>query len=210
MGLFDLRGVSVGGTDRLSAQQIWRVSGLQLGSNLLRLPLSVARSRLRSLPWIADAQLSRRLPHTLRIDVIERVPLAATPSSAGTGWVVIADGGVIVEHREAAPEDLLRVRGRLGMQGDLQPGDVVGGDVAALLETLDRSGLVPPSFTELDLEDPEQVRLHGAESTTIHLGSLAEAPDNVRQLSALLDRIIAEDYRSIDLTYDDEAILVPR
>lgn len=38
--------------------------------------LPAIRERLLDLPWVADARVSRQLPDTLKIDIVERVPHA--------------------------------------------------------------------------------------------------------------------------------------
>jgi cell division protein FtsQ len=41
-------------------------------NSMLLVDLNAARARLRALPWVADASVSRRLPDTLIVDVVER------------------------------------------------------------------------------------------------------------------------------------------
>jgi cell division protein FtsQ len=43
---------------------------------MLLVDLDAARARLKALPWVADASVSRRLPDTLIVDVVERRPVA--------------------------------------------------------------------------------------------------------------------------------------
>ena len=44
--------------------------------SMLLVDLAAVRARLRAIPWIADASVTRRLPNTLIVDVIERKPVA--------------------------------------------------------------------------------------------------------------------------------------
>jgi cell division protein FtsQ len=45
-------------------------------NSMLLVDLSAARARLRALPWVADASVTRRLPDTLIVDIVERRPVA--------------------------------------------------------------------------------------------------------------------------------------
>lgn len=45
-------------------------------NSMLLVDLKAARARLQALPWVADASVSRRLPDTMIVDVVERRPVA--------------------------------------------------------------------------------------------------------------------------------------
>ncbi len=45
-------------------------------NSMLLVDLSAARARLRALSWVADASVTRRLPDTLLVDIVERRPVA--------------------------------------------------------------------------------------------------------------------------------------
>ena len=42
--------------------------------------LEDVRARLLELPWVEDARVSRQLPDTLKVDIVERVPHAVLPT----------------------------------------------------------------------------------------------------------------------------------
>ena len=44
--------------------------------SMLQVSLEDIRNRVKALPWVADASVSRRLPDTLQIAVVERQPMA--------------------------------------------------------------------------------------------------------------------------------------
>lgn len=45
-------------------------------NSMLLVDLDEVRARLRALPWVADASVTRRLPDTLIVDIVERRPAA--------------------------------------------------------------------------------------------------------------------------------------
>jgi cell division protein FtsQ len=68
--------VAIEGNQRLSDKQIAEQARIEAGMNILALNLTVARKRLLSHPWIAEAEILREIPSGLTIRIQEHVPLA--------------------------------------------------------------------------------------------------------------------------------------
>jgi cell division septal protein FtsQ len=62
----------------LPKAQLRAHAGVKLGDNLLALDLSRIQRDLEYMPWVQTAAVERMRPHTLRIRVIEREPIAQT------------------------------------------------------------------------------------------------------------------------------------
>lgn len=73
---FEVRHVEVTGIHRSPSLPVYAAALEGPTNSMLLVDLDSVRDRLRALPWVADASVSRRLPDTLRIDVTERVPVA--------------------------------------------------------------------------------------------------------------------------------------
>ncbi|HWQ92600.1 MAG TPA: FtsQ-type POTRA domain-containing protein [Clostridia bacterium] len=71
----------------IATDQLRRWAGVKPGANLLALDLARVKRDLELIPAIQSASIERVLPHTLRIRVIERVPMAqinvARPRTGG-------------------------------------------------------------------------------------------------------------------------------
>ena len=73
---FEVSRVRVSGVERMNEQLVYeRVLGEQ-DRPMPLVDLPAIRERLLDLPWVADARVSRQLPDTLKIDIVERVPHA--------------------------------------------------------------------------------------------------------------------------------------
>ncbi len=73
---FRVQGIEVTGARRMDPMTVYAVV---LGQKSRALPLvdvADVRARLRQYPWIADAQVSRRLPDRLVVHIVEREPAA--------------------------------------------------------------------------------------------------------------------------------------
>jgi cell division protein FtsQ len=73
---FAIDTIDVAGLSRLERDELLEAAGIELGTNVfLRSPDEV-RARLLSHPWIASAEVKRRLPGHFSITVREREPVA--------------------------------------------------------------------------------------------------------------------------------------
>ena len=84
-------------------------SGVVAGTNVFALDLDAARTRLLADPWIADAMLSRRLPGTVIVQVVER--RAAAVVAMGDTFLTTSDGEPFKKLEPDDPVDLPLVTG---------------------------------------------------------------------------------------------------
>ncbi len=97
------RTLSVTGERHLTEGQILRIARLGEGTNLIHIDLAAAEARLERNPWVADATVERELPHTLRISVVERTPVATTARPNGALAFVATDGTMMGSAAEGSP-----------------------------------------------------------------------------------------------------------
>lgn len=83
--------IELSGFHRLAPNKLAVLSGLKAGRPLAAIDLDAVRKRLEADPWIADARVSRRWPRRVRIEMVERIPVARL----ATGALVSADGVVL-------------------------------------------------------------------------------------------------------------------
>ncbi|MCH7629530.1 MAG: FtsQ-type POTRA domain-containing protein, partial [Proteobacteria bacterium] len=73
---FEVKRVEVRGVNRMNQQTIYEHVLGQRDQAMSRLDLATLREGLLQLPWVKDARVSRQLPDTLVVDVVERSPHA--------------------------------------------------------------------------------------------------------------------------------------
>ena len=101
---FTMRRVEIRGARRVSRLDIYNIAFDQPSMAMPRLDLEGTRARLLRFGWIKDARVHRRLPDTLVIDVVERVPAAIWQTNQRLS-LIDADGVVLEPVRiEAMPE----------------------------------------------------------------------------------------------------------
>lgn len=107
---FGLKELKIEGARRLSPQQIQALAGLQIGQNVVDLDLDALRARIEKNPWVERAQVARRLPASLTIEIVEHE--AAAFVTLPTGTFLATPGGALFKRVEPGdPDDLPIVTG---------------------------------------------------------------------------------------------------
>jgi len=73
---FVVRNIQLTGLHQVDRDTVYRIVSDAHGQDMPLVDLTQLRSQLLQLGWIEDARVSRRLPDTLAIDLVERVPAA--------------------------------------------------------------------------------------------------------------------------------------
>ncbi|MGH9024248.1 MAG: cell division protein FtsQ/DivIB, partial [Acidimicrobiia bacterium] len=125
-----------------------------------------ARKGLEGVPWVARAAVTRHLPGTVRISVVEREPLATVARAAGGLALVDGSGRVLVDSGER-PEGLPHLPGAPEppapggfLEGNRQPLAAVAALSPELRRMVDTSEEVA-GLLVLRLRNGTEVRLGG-------------------------------------------------
>ncbi|WP_375195892.1 cell division protein FtsQ/DivIB [Sphingobium sp.] len=73
---FEVEKVEVRGVERMDELPIYNIALGQVSRSMLALDLPKVRDDMLKLGWVKDARISRRLPDTLVVDIVERDPVA--------------------------------------------------------------------------------------------------------------------------------------
>jgi cell division protein FtsQ len=107
---FEIQRVEISGAFLLAPHEVLEASGVHVGQHLLE-ELAVWESALRAHPVIADARVSRHLPHTLRVRIREERPVAFVGDSGLTP--ATGAGQLLPVDPARAPVDLPIMRGNV-------------------------------------------------------------------------------------------------
>ncbi len=102
LSYFDIQEITIMGGDKVSAREIIRDSGINLGENLLSTDVNEVKDRIEKHPWIKKAEVRRLYPSELEISVLERVPAALIKFDD----IYYIDGDGVVFERVASEDEI--------------------------------------------------------------------------------------------------------
>ncbi|HEX4030580.1 MAG TPA: FtsQ-type POTRA domain-containing protein [Terracidiphilus sp.] len=149
------------GLTEVSRAQMLPVFGEDIGRNVFFVPIDQRRKELEAIPWIERATVMRVLPDQIRVNVVERQPVAFTRLGSQIG-LVDANGVLLTMPAVAMAAHHYSFPVITGIDG---------GDPAAsrrarmavylrMMNDLDSSGQhYSQQISEIDLTDPEDARV---------------------------------------------------
>jgi cell division septal protein FtsQ len=170
---FAVRHVELDASRRSSEREVLEQAGVRMGDNLLALDIRAAEQRLLSNPWVRSVNIARKLPHTLRVQLVEREALALA-SLDGSLFLVEASGEPFKAWQEGDGGDLPVLTGvTLDALGKDRAGAVAR--LATGLSVLSHYDRLPVSqlhrAQEVNLSPDGSVVLSvGARGVSLHLG----------------------------------------
>lgn len=192
---FRVERIEVVGNRQLTERQVLERAGLAAGSSIFDVDIVAARRRLLLDPWIRRATVDKRMPATVVVRVVERLPVALL-AGEGTLQLMAEDGAVMGPTTGAAAPDLPVLTGfdlerrrtdPVGLQEELTA-------AVELLRLLEEVGL-PGNRTPAELH--RSVRggfdLLTGDGLVVHLGPGPYRP----KLRRLAEAIAALDARSL-------------
>lgn len=107
---FEVGKVEVRGVERMDELPVYNIALGQVDRSMLALDLPKVRTEMLKLGWVKDARISRRLPDTLVVDIVERDPVAVWQHE-GQLHLIDVNGAVLQSVSTSAMPDLPLVVG---------------------------------------------------------------------------------------------------
>jgi cell division protein FtsQ len=198
---FEVKRVEVRGLNRMNELKIYEKVLSERDQAMSRLDLAGLRDQLLELPWVKDARVSRQLPDTLVVDVVEREPHAVLRS--GSKYTLIDNTGHALETVSQK-----RARGMLVLTGD--GAGPRSEDLGGLLEA---APALKPQVAQAEWIG------HRRWNLTFKTGQILALPEGAQPAAAALltfarmdgvDRLIGGKVASFDMrAHDRTYMLVP-
>ena len=170
---FSVQNIEVEASRRLTDREVARRAGVETGTSLLALDLRAAEQRLLTDPWIQSVRITRKLPHTLRIQMQEHEALALA-SLDGEIFLVDAEGEPFKVWQDGDTHDLPMLTGiTLDALAKDRPGALAR--LATGLTVLEHYERLPVSRAQRAQEvhlspDGSVVLVVGVRGVSLHLG----------------------------------------
>jgi len=201
------------GLTQVTRAEMLPVFGEDIGRNIFYVDLAQRRRQLEEIPWVERATVMRLLPDRIRVDVVERQPVAFTRHGQQIGLVdasgvlLTMPASTMAQHHYSFP-----------VLTGIDPRDPSPSRKARmalyqrLLAELDANGQhISEQVSEIDLTDPEDARVFMPEQGGDILAHFGE--DHFLERYQRYKAHIAEwrqQYRklaAVDLRYDQQVVL---
>jgi cell division protein FtsQ len=204
---FAVRTVLVEGERRRSAVAVADAAGVAVGKNIFALDLHHAGQLLAQDPWIERATVTRKLPSTVAISVVEREAYAAAVIN-GELYLATRDGDLFKKLGEDDPSDLPVVTGITAEQIARDRAGVVLAvkRVLDVVEDFERTGIAKRyPVEELHLEKDGVLTVTiGKEAIALHLG-MPPYRDKIEQASRVLNEVARRKANAQVIFLDNDA-----
>lgn len=188
----DIKGVS--GDTTLTAAQVRRVADVPTGGPLLRADLGAVQRRIAALAAVKSVEVSREWPSKVRIDVVERTPVAVI-EIGGALHALDADGVVFSSYRHA-PSDLPKVS------------TPAGTDAEALQQAAEVVTALPHDLSadvdHVEVKSVDEISLALASGQDVQWGSASDSATKAQVLAALMKA--KPDVRSYDVSVPGQPV----
>lgn len=174
-----VRSVEIVGNFTVPADQIKKRAAVADLHPLATVDLGAVQSRVLEIRQLASAKVERAWPSTLKIEVVERKPVAVVPY--GGRAALIDRKGFVTEVRDVAPPQLpvLRVD---------RPGPADPATVAAIKVIGELPDSLLARIDEVRATSPEGISFRLTNGRTVVWGGTDRGADKIRVLQALLPR----------------------
>ncbi len=193
---FAIREIVIEGNDQLEDMDVRRAARLQIGSNAFELSTEDARNHLLQHPWIEEATVVRRLPNRVRIEIVERVPVALV--ALDQLYLVSEDGAVFKRVGVDDPVDLPVITGIASEQfyDDFEYRTAILLRSMALLQDYEGAGLAEREpVSEIHFDGAHGIELFvGDDGMNVRLGT-GQHRQKLRRLRRVLERLAREKTR---------------
>ncbi|EYF02384.1 cell division protein FtsQ/DivIB [Chondromyces apiculatus] len=204
---FAIRTVLIEGEQRRSAQQVADAGAIAVGKNIFTLDPAMAGAAIAADPWIEKATVTRRLPSTIHVAVVEREARALV-AIGGDLYLATRDGDLFKQRVDDDPADLPVVTGITPEHvARDRPGVVLSvRRTLDVLDDIDRSGISRRyPVEELHVEkDGTLVFILGKEAIALHLGS-PPYRDKIAQAAQVLNELARRKANASVIFLDSEA-----
>lgn len=174
------------GESQLSEREILRAADVPMGEQLARVNTTSIERRVQALATVETVGVSRQWPHGIRIEVVERTPIAVIARASG-GYTQIDAEGVTFGGVSEPPQDLPQIR--TGPGADKAALTEAAGVVSAL------SSEVSALVGHVEVASVDEVLLHLRDGRTVHWGSADSSSEKAQVLLAFFE---AEEAGEID------------
>lgn len=208
-----VHGVEVEGARHADEEAILAMARVDSGGRLLDVDPTVIADRTLRHPWVSGAHVRRRPPGTVRIEVVERTPVALALGPDGTPTGFLDAHGYVLPIVDGAVYDVPLLRGVTLPEHPSMPIDATSvRNLLASFEALDPR--VDALLSTFEVSPEGEIMLHTAPAGTqgsveVRLGT-TDFEDKFKRLNAFWTKAVLTRpermFDTIDLRFDSQIV----
>ena len=208
--LFNIKTIDVEGNSKVSDEKMISISSIQFHTNIFSMKKRDAIEKIKTNPYIEDVKIARKLPSTVKIDVIEREPRYMLQFA--DSYVYINNQGYMLEISNEALEvpiligfttDLSNIKAgnRINVE-DLEKMNMV----IKIFETV-KSNDMGHLVSKIDISNEKNYTIIlESEGKKVYLGDCSDLNTRILYLKAILEKSAGrsgEIFLNVDLNTQD-------
>ncbi|MFB9332772.1 cell division protein FtsQ/DivIB [Actinoplanes octamycinicus] len=174
-----VRSVDVVGAQTLDPEQVRAAAAVPADQPLARVDLDQVEARVRGLAPVDKVTVTRSWPSALRVEVVERVPVAAVPVQGG--FALIDDAGV--PYRTVAEPPAGLPLARLATPGSADPNTA-----SALIVLASLSDDLREQLVAIAVPSPVAIQLELSKGRVVVWGDDTQSDEKSKVATALIKR----------------------
>jgi len=201
--LLDVDDISVEGAVVTSVDEIVSVSGLRAGEPLLEVDASASSAKIKELPFIESATVSRQWDGLVRITVTERVAVAIAVNAEGVPMLIDRSGRVLAPHVAGDGVETVLAGVLAGAPGSTVEGANGALEVASLLSPGMRARVV-----SLSTAPDGSLSIALSPQGTVVMGPPTDLAAKVEALRTVMAQVDQRDLASINVVNPSTPVVV--
>ncbi len=191
--IFNIKKIDVVGNSKVETEKIIGLSGVETGNNIFRISKLQVSNKIKKNGFVEDVKITRKLPDTIEISVIERVP--GFQIKFGNGYVVINNQGYIIEIVEESREDIPFLEGMTTPEDKyiennrLDEDDLYKLNTVLKIVTTAASNGIDSLITSIDMSDVNNVKLYFEDDEkTAYIGDCSNIETRILWVKQIMEK----------------------
>ena len=208
---FKVRTINITGTNRYSFDDVNAVLPVKLESNLYSFKSEdVELVVKKALPYVGSVKVTRTIPSTLNIEIIEATP--AMYINIGNDYYLLSDELRVLDHfkdKSLLPPDVLELKASTVLR-------CIVGETASFVDTRSYNAItelysqlrengIEKEIRMINIVSRFDITLQYADRFSVYLGDMDYSDIKIRFLIGILEKLDAEDKGKIDISDYREA-----
>ncbi|MCR6544483.1 cell division protein FtsQ/DivIB [Dehalobacterium formicoaceticum] len=186
---FAISSIEVLGIKELTSAQIVALSGLSKGENIFQIDRSAAESKIALNTMVAGVEVKRKLPRSIQINILERVPVALIPVTGGL--IEIDHEGLVLKKVSQINQESRTIITGMDIPSTMAVGKKVSSEKLemglAMIAQMDEEAR--KTIAEINVFNPQKILAYTVEGTEVRFGNQEDFQEKFTRFLQVLKEV---------------------